>query len=289
MGIFLNKASRVFSRLNAKGGGGGGSSGKIDYPDYMETMHSTWLTEMDTIINTIQGEAPYALASAYDPDTAINSMISAITVFNNIDVVSSLSDLGGSTEIDIETQVEANSDIITNDINTNVLPQYKSAMRDLNAVMSSAFVLGESYILSEKTRQLTKLQADLEIGNAQIRLENDKIKLQAYQQEIEFYRVLTHYTIEANRMKIVAKNEEVATNIEYDVKDAMWDISTYREGANLLASISGAAVQGEAEGPSKAQSALGGALAGASVGAIAGPYGAAAGAAVGLIGGLLSS
>jgi len=66
------------------GGGGGGGSGKISYPAYMETMHGTWLTDVDGYIDTAITASPYTSALAYVPDTNLTAIDTAIAAFNSV-------------------------------------------------------------------------------------------------------------------------------------------------------------------------------------------------------------
>jgi len=288
MGILLNNVDRFSLKLFAKGGGGGGSSGKVDYPDYMKDIHEDWLDDIDAIITTTQAANPYTGATPYDPDTAVYAMLTYFHAFRALSAISSLGDLGDSLLIDIESQVTAHSNILSNDLETNVLPTFRRGMQDVNAVMSSAFVIGEAFILADRTRQIAKLQSDLEIQNSKLNVEADKIKLQAIKEEMEFNKLIVQFGIQINSSAIAAGVEEERIGMEYDVKDARWDLSTYKEAGNMLAAISGAAIQTEGDGPTPVQSALGGALSGAAVGMMAGgPVGAGIGGAIGLVGGLL--
>ena len=91
--------------------------------------------------------------------------------------------------------------------------------------------------------------------------------------------------MESKRIKIVAKKEELDSQLTIDEKSALWDLSIFKFGGNFLSSISGSAVsQGtELPGSDKGASALGGALAGAGMGLMAtggNPVGGAIGAAI---------
>jgi hypothetical protein len=113
--------------------------------------------------------------------------------------------------------------------------------------------------------------------------------LQLMLQRISWNEALAKITIEANRIKIVAKKEEMDTNIEIDALDGIWALETYTYGANMLGAISGGTSMNAK--PGKAASAIGGALSGAASGAMigsaAGPVGAGIGAVVGGVAGLL--
>lgn len=290
------------SHVFAKGGGGG--SGQVSYPEYMETQHETWLDEIAVLITSIVDESPYEAAVAYDPDTDLANSTAIITGFNNLitgidklfeweSSYNKVDNKFGDVDTEITSKINAHKAYIDNDINTNILPKFKRSMQNVNASMSSAFIIGESIILEGRDRDVNKFAADLRLDYI---FKRKALILQAVEQiekiatsKYDFYKALVHYTVESNRIKIIAKNEENTTNIEYDVKDILWGLTSYREGANMLAAIGGGIVQSEPVGPSKAQSAIGGALSGAAVGAsVGGPYGAVIGGAVGLVAGLIS-
>jgi hypothetical protein len=289
----------------AKGGGGG--SGKVDYPDYMTNTHSDWLELLeDDIVAARAATSPYSTATAYDPDTAIAAMLTALSGFNTLvtgldsfsDVYDLVSSKIGSLNTEVSNKVSDYAEEAEYELTTNILPQFKRGMQTVNASAASAFVIGEALLRSTNTRDVNKFRSAMELDYAIKRKELILAGAKEYavvtNLNAEFYKILVHYTTEVNRIRILASKEEIETNLEYDVKDALWDLSLYREGANMLAAIGGGTTAVEQQGPSKAQSAIGGALSGAGTGAMigaqvgtgGGPIGAAVGGLVGLAGGL---
>lgn len=292
------------------GSGGGGASGQVDFPEYMKVFHNSWLEEIDYQTDTLKNYSPYSIATAYNPDGDLANSSSALATFNTLvtsyDVFNSwnaafdsVSAKVGLTAIDVNSQVAAYSGITDDDIETRVLPQFKRGMQNVGASMGSAFVIGEAIIWASRDRDLSKFQADLAIKNAELDIQrktlisqNTDLILKNIVQEIELWKAFTHYIIEFNRLRIVAKSEETINNIEFDVKDARWAINSYVEASNVLASISGASTSSQTSGggPSKAMSALGGAISGAAMGAsVGGVPGAAVGGVLGAAAGLLAS
>lgn len=98
--------------------------------------------------------------------------------------------------------------------------------------------------------------------------------------------------IEAMRMRSVLIKESNDTAMRVHEADARWKLDIYSSGANVLASISGAAVPTSGQKTSPVASALGGALSGAATGAMITPgapmIGGGIGAAIGLGIGLFS-
>lgn len=90
------------------------------------------------------------------------------TIVHTTDVKSMISN--AATQIDTSVapgsyftaQAAAAASIIGDDIDNNITPAFQAGMRDLNAVMSSSFVIGLAHINSRKTDQLAKLTAELQ-------------------------------------------------------------------------------------------------------------------------------
>jgi len=273
-------------------GGGGGGAGMVDYPDYMERVHEDWLdhTNLDTIdssiddvMNAALGNSPWTTQDAYDPDADIVQMIAAPNVLQTLVTLLStgttldtlISNVLDDTRIDnVVNEYAADLDAR---LISDVLPRFNAGMRDINMVVSSAFVIGRANIEENQDRQVAKFSADIHNKAAS----DDAIRIIGL--KLEYQRVVSTMLVEAYRMKIVAKGEQNDTNMKIDEYDALWDLDVFTHGGNLLAAIGGG-VQPRYRQPSTAQSMLGGAMSGAAMGAMASggnPYGIAAGAFLG--------
>jgi len=332
--------------------GSGGSSGAVSYPAYMQSQHETWLTAVaGLIVTATTGGSPYASATAYDPDCALAATnyiislfyaevvamtpatdwstyytaaaakytpatITAITAYSFTDIFTAgtVAALVAAYQADLEARRDA-----------SYKPAYKVGMLNVNSVMNSSFVLGDTLITAEVAREVAKFSADLNFQNEQKKLEYQNIQGQynlghnsniikrdnvivshdtanrAFNASVAdaimakdiahlgLYQALSQITTDANRIKIVAKVEETEKNYKYDEQDAIWDLEMYQYGGNMLASIAGAASSTKGKEVSTGASVLGGAMSGAAAGAsIGGPWGAAIGGVVGGIAGLLN-
>jgi hypothetical protein len=326
---------------------GGGASGKVDFPTYMKDIHNEWLNlndddEIETSItgamNSALGSSPYTSFSAYDPDVVLAESAAAVLAFStllgSVDEETEWPALFGitktavgvetaitSTEISesvIAASVDSFGDSLDYDIDSNILPRFRRGMQDINAVVSSAFPIGESIIETNKLRAIAKYNSDLRLDaagkNAEIGLRTAIANLEAKKDygrvyldgvaQLLQYRMhkinwnldLLRATIENNRIKIVAKKEQTVDDIELAKNDALWDLQVFQHGGNLLAAISGGTAAVD-QGPSKVASAIGGAMSGAAAGAQIGSMinpgvgtaiGAGIGAAAGAIKGALS-
>lgn len=117
--------------------------------------------------------------------------------------------------------------------------------------------------------------------------------LQNLMKKAELEVELARYTIESNRLKIIAKTEQGKENLLILEHDRRWNLEVFQYGTSVLGGIgSGALVPGK---KSQTVSALAGALGGAATGATIGTavgspgIGTAAGAVIGAVAGYLSA
>lgn len=283
----MNIINRVHYGIGiyAKGGGGGGS-GTVDYPDYMKDFHGNLLnhTGVDAvtsslvdIMNASLGNSPYLAELAYNPDVDIAAMLASVADFQTlVDLLSSGTGLDALiadvlSDARIDDAVDEYSLDLSSRLTTEVLPRFEAGMRDINAVTSSAFVIGRAIIESIQTQQVARYSAELHMKA----FGDDALKLIAL--KLDYQKAATHTTVESNRIKIVAKKEETEVNLEISEADALWDINLFQHGGNLLASIGGGTALTSEKKNSQISSAIGGAMTGAAAGAM---YGASAGALV---------
>lgn len=293
------------------GGGGGGGSGKVSYPSYMETMHSTWLTDVDGYINTaVSGSSPYASATAFDPTTALSAADTAVAAFNTlvdaIDPTAEYATTATAVELAVDgiistSHIDSLVDAYAAKLNADydeLVAKLQSGSRDIGVAMTSAFVFAQGDLYAKKERDISEFSAKLytELDRQRNELIVGGIeRVMLYRvQRIDFERAVAAATIEANRIRIVAESEETRENYEYDDLDARWDLEMSQYGAQMMASIGGGTTGVSRPQMSKSQSALSGALSGAAMGAVIGaqtslgnPLGVGIGAALGFFGGVL--
>jgi hypothetical protein len=294
------------------------TSGEVGFPSYMEEVHYEMLSggaaaaitiHMDDAINTAHGANPYTGKSANDPATALTAIDNAVSAYDTrvdalspqsdwesaIDAVTTKLDAKINDDTTIEADVTAFEVNLTAILDADVKPKFRAGMRDINAVQSSAFTLGLSNIDAELTRDSAKHESALRLAlytgrnEAIINSANAIITQKNFQTDSE--KAVAHYTLEANRLRLVAEKEETDGNLAIAVGLAKWPLEVFQYGANLLASVHGGTSSAEPE-ISQIQSALGSALSGAAAGSqlgqLFGDYGAE-GAGAGAFLGLLDS
>jgi hypothetical protein len=300
--------------------GGGGSSGAVSHSPYLETVHGDWLNSAgaDTISSSITdvmssaiGSSPWIGKVAYDPSVPIAAYETEMAALKLL--LAGLSDtvdwaalyaqaeltLVGPGEVALIAEVAAYENILADNLTAEVLPRFRRGMQDINAVQSSAFVLGEAVIEAFKDRDVAKYLSTLRLTMGDKKIAATEQMLQMMARRIGWNGEFVKYAIESNRIKIVALKEELDQNDVIDEHDAKWDLEVFQSGSNVMAASAGGTSTAGVKGISKTQSAIGGAMmggamggmiAGAQAGGMAGnPYTVVAGAVLGAAAGMLSS
>ncbi len=300
-------------------GGGGSSPGDVGYPLYMEIFHgdvllAKWLSWADG--NNDMYHSPFETSDVHNPGPkllqmstmagAIDSELQGFLVnkdYNNIVSDTETMIAGMTDETAVDDMVDAFSDKLDENINNTVLPRFQAGMRDINAVQSSAFVVGEAVIWANRDTALAAFDAE-----ARLRQEHDiglraigaihtayDLELNAAKTMLEYKKASSHLQVDTGRLDIVANKEYKDGMIEMKEGDSRWPYEVLTYGGNLMSSIGGGSVQTMGR-KSAAASAIGGgisgAAAGASIGATygssGGPYGAIIGGVLGAAAGLMS-
>ena len=301
-------------------GGGGSSSGEIDYPDYMEEWHAIELINVAADMIGTRASDPYLSAAAYDPTAHLDLMGGGTSDFEAVidgegfdaaaawilafNAALAVIPTGASLSSDIAAEVAAFTNDHDAERNDVILPRFKAGMTDVNAVMTSAFVIGQSILEAYGARDVTRFNSSL-TEKAFLQEERHKVErsriaaiagdsaLVAIGMKLDAEKALMHYKTEIQRINIDTRRTRTETDLEIDASSAIWDLETYSYGSNMLAAIGSGTSQPISKGPSRTQAAVGGALSGAAAGAMVTPanpaMGAAIGAAIGGIGGLIAS
>ena len=290
-------------------GGGGGAAGEVKFAAYIETFHKELMDDatadslhtslsMFNAMNLALTADPYQTVNAYNPDsdfslaqTALNTgqadyaginptndisgyATSAATIWNNINDESDVDEI--VREFENESTPEFQSQ----------LAQYSGAMADIGAVNSTAFIWGLGNLHAKRFRSVNKFRADLKTKNFEKRTDfianAKKMMIALMGEKLKMGGQWADMQLNIAKTKIVAKNDQVKFDAEYDVKNAMWEINLVERGLKAIgAPGGGSAVIPNEE--SQASSAVAGGLSGAATGfAVGGPWGAVAGAAIGI-------
>ena len=287
--------------------GGGGSSGKVDFPAHMKVAHRDWLDHTGTdsmtysivdLMNTaMTGNSPYYNYTPIDPDDAFFAVGNDLSDYTTpYELLKGFDEWGIDIAFDtymaddaalITAAISAHSAQLDDELNSTVLPQFKGGMVNINATMSSAFVIGEALLWESKAKQVAFNDAKIRLQRIQ---EGSEISLKRMGIWMDWKRITTQIAGEYARLYLAANFERDNNYLEKQHKDKVWDMEMYSYGTQVMAAISGTAST-ITEMPK--QSAMGGAMAGAASGAAIGSMvpgiGTGVGAVVGGIAGYLGT
>lgn len=268
------------------GGGSGGGTYTMRYASYIEDRHKVFLNDTYTYRRSVISDNPYNDFTAVPVDAGffgtgyiLASFPSLFDLYGKfvagLDIDALWEELlESSTESPAAANlVRAERALLDDELDTSLLPKFMTGMRDLNATMSSTFIVGKALLLDTKQKTVAKFSAELKwklVGVAQ-----DRYKAHlAWNME-----VVNSYS---NLFKTYFAIKEGITRLNYDLeaKDSLWPLTVMDYERANLGALQGAMKQ--ESGESGKGSFLGGALSGAAAGGmIAGPWGALGGAVLG--------
>ena len=270
--------------------GGGSSSGgtyTMRYAAYIEDRHKVFLNDTYTYRQSIIPDNPYNDFTSVPVDAGffgtgyiLASFPSLFDLYGKfvagLDIDALWEELlESSTESPAAANlVKAESALLDDELDTSLLPKFMTGMRDLNATMSSTFIVGKALLLDTNQKTVAKFSAELKwklVGVAQDR----------YKAHLAWNMgVVNSYS---NLFKTYFEVKEGITRLNYDLeaKDSLWPLTVMDYERANLGALQGAMKQTSGES-SSGGSFLGGALSGAAAGGMMlGPMGALGGAVLG--------
>lgn len=245
-------------------------AGEIDFPAYMKTYHENVMgdgnltSDITQVINTAFNNNPFETMSPHDPSVEMSEIVSAVseyyTLVSTLDYVQDWKGIVDQSGYNA-AGVNAYDQMLTDQLEANTLTKFDAQMRNIGAVMTSAFAIGQQMIYAFKNREVAKYAADLS-------REGVKQMIEMYGVKIEAMKSWMGAKIESKRMELVAQKEEQDAVNTISEAEAKWDLELFQYAGNVLSSISGAPSisKGQSQA-SSARSTLGGALSGAALGA----------------------
>lgn len=275
--------------MGSSGGGGSSSGGTytVRYARYIEDRHKVFLNDTYTYRKSIISDNPYNDFTAVPVDAGffgtgyiLASFPALFDVYGKfvagLDIDALWEELFESS---IESPAAANlvkaeSALLDDELDTSLLPKFMTGMRDLNATMSSTFIVGKALMLDTKQKVVSKFSAELKWKLISIAQDRYKAHLAWNMEVVNSY---------SNLFKTYFGIKEGITQMNYAIKskDSLWPLTVMDYERANLGALQGAMKQSTEE-PRSGGSLLGGVLSGASAGGmIAGPWGALGGAVLG--------
>lgn len=279
---------------------GGGDSGNktttVRFAPYIEEHHQSFLNIVAAERDTVLHDSPFTGYVPIDVDSGffgvgyiLSSFPSLYDMYGkfmaglDIEVLFGqiLEDSVNATAID--NLVSAHAAELSDDIEQVADPRFTTGMRDMNAVMSSSFVIGRAIMETQRTKAISKFSA--EARYKMIMVAADRFKT-----HLDWNKNVVHIYAEIMKLYIAGKMDMDNHSMEILAKHKLWPFTVLSHNRSAIGALTGAQdVSEDVKGASKTQKAIGGALSGAAAGYMAGGYvGAIVGGVIGLAGGLMS-
>lgn len=268
--------------MGGSSGSSGGGKTEIRYADYVEDHHHEFLNEIEELRDAEialynDGNSPFSAYTDIPVDVAffgtgylISNFPSLYDMFGKLmaglDIDALYTQIFADTvnSAEVANLISAEAALLDDDIETNSLPRLQAGLRDVNAVVSSSFVVAKGIIEDARVKSIERFSADLKyrlIPIAQARwnthMEWNKGVVGVYSELIKFY--------------FSAKTDVDEVNYSMAVKHRLWPFTVMDFERAALGALQGAINQkAEVAGASRAAKALSGALTGAAMGGMVG-------------------
>lgn len=167
---------------------------------------------------------------------------------------------------ELDNSIAAQAQLIQDNIDENILPRFYAGMRDINAVQSSAFIVGKALIARGNVTALND-------AITKIRLAAVNLSGVIWARKLDWDRDVVTIYQGMFRDFYASDMDHEAERLDFRVKDAIWDVEVIDNARAMIGALNGAAAATEKR-VSKGARIASGALGGAAAGSVLGPYGA---------------
>ncbi len=265
-------------------GGSSGSSASdttnqqyIRYAPYVENYHWELLNQAYNLFYNGMSDNPFTSFTEINADAAFFGLGSTILnqlpifgIFNSMlrdfDIQSCYNQLMSETmdSTVVGNLIAAENALMEDDINTNALPKLSLAVRDINSIMSSTYIIGRSLLLDTKEKMLDKFSAELKYKLLPVVMERWKATL-------DWHKIVTTLYMELYKFYFTAKIDTDNHNTEAGTKRRLWSFTLLEFFRVAVGTLQGATnSKTDVAGTSTVSKILGGALSGAAMGSMIG-------------------
>lgn len=234
-------------------GKGGGESSSVRFAPYVEAHHKDFLDTVGTYIDsTLAATNPYAEwaaegvlleanleAAFFGAGYLISDFPSLYDMYGkfmaglDIEVLfdQSLDDTINGTPVANAISAEAIS--LSDELENVAYPRYDAGMRDINAVMSSTYVVGKAMMETERLKTLSKFSASVRLGLVPAAIQRWQSHLDWNKSVIDSYQSL---------MKLYVATTTGIRGLDYEmrVKAALWPFQVLSFEGTALGALVGA-------------------------------------------------
>lgn len=261
-------------------GGGSSMSESTVYPNYIRGQYRAWLngsTDVEdggtgavtavqgfnvaeNILNASRdvGGSPYEFVQAQDPTEQLDAMKGTLETFTDAvnalapgtDVAAAITamksevDAHISTDTDIAASVSAAEAANLGQL-ARRLSEVSAGLFDIRAVQGTQFSFAMAEVQRDFSAQLTDLDKRLRIAGTNERnqalLHLTQMYLQQMGNQLQAKQAAHGLTVDLGKLEIIARNDQISQDLDWEVKDALWDLELGHYGGQMLSSIFGAA------------------------------------------------
>jgi hypothetical protein len=297
------------------------ASGPVEYPAYMKNWHAAALIATGDFLSvTLTGAMnetfsnnPYLTQPTISADeimlggkvlssyTTPFSFLSTFVLLNVSTLISSfrldspINSLLKDTNLDVDNITEAELRLVESQLEKD-LSNFKANLRSINAVMSSAFVVGDAILRSSKIlpiieNDITQRQVGLRTQVILIE-QREMLSLRSSIAAVEMRKSILSLIGTFSQLYTVIETTVENSNLEISAKGSLWDLQVFQYGGNFLGSIRGKVALWVDPGEtglamSYGQGILSGISMGAQIGSCFGPMGTVIGVVVGAVVGVI--
>jgi len=254
---------------------GGGSS--VSYPEHILNMHEAWLSGQDMSDESWSGHgnycnvaddilaarratggSPFANVLAYNPDSQLDMAQEKLDEFLNEvlqiapqdDVEAAIDAVAAKLEnaMDYTDEIDAvvnNAEARSIAEMQRAVSRFAAGMFDLNAVMTTQFTTGIALLEQARASSVSDLEMRLHLQAKQERstalVPLVAAILERSTQKAKGLQSVAALQGEFSKQYVVAKNEQLAMDLEMELKDATWDLDLYKYGISMLGAPAGTA------------------------------------------------
>jgi hypothetical protein len=276
-------------------GGGGSDTMKIRYAGYIENRHERFLDE--TIARRTAGidDSPYTDFAPLSIDDGffgvgytLASFPSLYDMYGKFMAGLDVDVLYSQTYSDLmegpvtRRLISAEAQFLADELESDALPRFETGMMDLNAVVSSTFVMGRALLEEARLKNVEKYSAGLQYALL-------PIVTSRWQTHLEWNKGVVATYAEVMKLYFGAKMDIEGYNQELAARDKLWPFTVLEFERAALGTLQGATSSKQTAG-SRGGNAISGALSGAAMGGMATgtPMGAILGGVVGFAGGVFN-
>jgi len=179
---------------------------------------------------------------------------------------------------EVANSIAAHSALLRDEVDIKIMPNFLAGMRDINAIQSSVFIVGKALIYDAHTKAVSEFGANLRIAALDL-------SFKLWNKHLDWDSTVIKTYSDMYKLYFAVKFDNDRSELEYKVKDVLWDLGLFEYARAFTGTLNGAAATTGRNEPSQLMKSLSGTISGAATGyQVGGEYGAIAGAALGLAG-----